>query len=54
MSQPTQTPTHAPDAAAKKQEVTQKLRDLSLDDLDGVVGGMGARCDMDGASSLAE
>jgi hypothetical protein len=40
--------------ATKKLDVTKKLRDIALEDLDAVTGGTGARCDMDGASSLAE
>jgi hypothetical protein len=36
----------------QKDAVTKKLRDIGLGDLDSVVGGIGARCDMDGAPSL--
>jgi hypothetical protein len=34
-------------APTTKQEIVEKLRDLSLEDLDVVSGGNAARCDMD-------
>ena len=38
--------------ATTKDSITQKLRDLSLDDLEAVSGGC-KNCDMDGKASLS-
>jgi hypothetical protein len=37
----------------QKDNITKKLRDISLEDLDGVTGGNAANCDMDSKAALS-